>query len=365
MKVALSGAGGFLGLHTRSVVHSLGGISAGVRLGENFRVEDAQAAINSSDRLVHLAGVNRGSDADVRDGNRVFATQAAEALRAVDKPPGEVVYANSVQAGNGSVYGQAKSDAAAILRSAAEDVGARFTDVLLPNLFGEHGRPFYNSVIATFCQLLRDRQTPEVKDDKELTFLHAQNAADVLLGIVSVQAMESLTARRTVSSVLRQLQDISGTYLNGDIPIVRSAFDLDLFNTYRSFRLVEGRDLPFALDRRADSRGSFFEVCRSRGGEGQTSFSTTVPGVTRGQHFHRRKVERFVVLSGTAEISMRRLFSEEVLTFKVDGTAPVAIDMPTLWTHNITNTGDSELYTMFWTNDIFDPANPDTFAEEV
>jgi UDP-2-acetamido-2,6-beta-L-arabino-hexul-4-ose reductase len=87
--------------------------------------------------------------------------------------------------------------------------------------------------------------------------------------------------------------------------------------------------------------------------------------VTRGQHYHRRKIERFTVLSGTAEISMRKLFSDEVLTFPVGGTNPVAVDMPTMWSHKITNTGSDELYTMFWINEIFDPSSPDTFPEEV
>ncbi|MCO4254749.1 polysaccharide biosynthesis C-terminal domain-containing protein [Pseudarthrobacter cellobiosi] len=365
MKLALTGAGGFLGLHTRALVHSLGGSSEAIGLGDKFDLDQARTSVDGSDRLLHLAGVNRGADAEVRDGNLKFAKQLAEVLGSVASPPKEVVYANSVQAGNGSVYGEAKSEASDVLRVAAESAGAKFTDVLLPNLFGEHGRPFYNSVVATFCHVLQAGQLPEVKDDKELVLLHAQNAAEVLVGIVDVDDMESLTTSRMVSEILGQLQGIAETYRNGDVPNIGSYFDRDLFNTYRSFRLQEHPDLPFALDRRADARGSFFEVCRSHGGDGQTSFSTTVPGITRGQHFHRRKVERFVVLAGTAQIAMRRLFTDEVLRFNVDGSTPVAIDMPTLWTHNITNTGDSELYTMFWTNDIFDPENPDTFAEEV
>jgi UDP-2-acetamido-2,6-beta-L-arabino-hexul-4-ose reductase len=90
-----------------------------------------------------------------------------------------------------------------------------------------------------------------------------------------------------------------------------------------------------------------------------------MPGITRGQHYHRRKIERFTVLSGTAEIAMRKLFSEEAVTYRVDGENPVAIDMPTMWSHNITNTGTDNLYTMFWISELFDPASPDTFPEEV
>ncbi len=365
MKIALTGAGGFLGLHTRTAAYSLGHTVEAVGLGMQFHRQQALAAIDGSDRLIHLAGVNRGSDEEVRAGNLEFAEQLADILRCASSPPAEVVYANSVQAGNGSVYGEAKAEAAQILQAAAQSVGAGLVNVLLPNLFGEHGRPFYNSVVATFCQVLQEGEVPQIREDKDLGLMHAQDAADVLLGNVSLDEMESLTVPRSVSALASQLQEIAETYGSADIPALTSPFDVGLFNTYRSFRLQKATELPFALDRRADARGSFFEVCRSRGGAGQTSFSTTLPGVTRGQHFHRRKVERFVVLSGKAEIAMRCLFNDEVLRFDVDGSLPVAIDMPTLWTHKITNTGDSELYTMFWSNDIFDPASPDTFAEEV
>ena len=152
-------------------------------------------------------------------------------------------------------------------------------------------------------------------------------------------------------------------YATGEIPDLADAFDRDLFNTYRSYT-VEAQT-PIRLTRHADSRGSFFEIIRSHGGPGQSSFSTTVPGITRGDHYHRRKVERFTVLAGQATISVRRLFTDKVLEFTVTGDEPVAVDMPTMWSHNITNTGDQVLYTSFWTNDIFNPSHPDTIAEEV
>lgn len=366
MKVALTGGGGFLGLHTRAAAHSLGYTTEAIGLGAQFERQRARAAVDGSSRLVHLAGVNRGSENDVREGNLEFARQVADVLRSVPSPPEMLVYANSVHAGSAaSAYGQAKAEAAEILQAAAASVGTTFTNVLLPNLFGEHGKPFYNSVVATFCHMLSAGEVPEVQDDKDLGLLHAQDAADVLLGSVSLEDMETLTVPRTVSAVLNQLQEIAGTYRVGDIPATASNFDLGLFNTYRSYRLQRAHELPFVLERREDARGSFFEVCRFRGGQGQTSFSTTTPGITRGQHFHRRKVERFVVLSGTAEVTMRCLFKDEILRFTVDGSKPVAIDMPTLWAHNITNTGESELYTMFWANELFDASCPDTYPEKV
>jgi UDP-2-acetamido-2,6-beta-L-arabino-hexul-4-ose reductase len=119
------------------------------------------------------------------------------------------------------------------------------------------------------------------------------------------------------------------------------------------------------LDKRADARGELFECGRSHGGSGHAFVSSTVPGATRGEHFHLRKVERFVVLRGRARITLRRVLTDEVVTFMADGESPVALDMPTMWAHNITNTGDGELVTLFWTNTVFDAAHPDTYPEQV
>lgn len=363
MSIALTGASGFLGWHTRVLAHSVGMVSAGLSLGERFDADDAVAVLSGVDTLVHIAGVNRGTDGEVVDGNILFAKQLAHALGKVHTPPATVVYANSIQAGNGSPYGSAKEEAGRILAEAAQACGAKFVDVRLPNLFGEHGVPFYNSVVSTFCHLLASGASPSVTDDKSLCLLHVQHAAEVLLGIHDATDIQSLTTTRTVSEIAATLQSMASTYSTGTIPDISDQFDRDLFNTYRSY--LVGEKLPIVLDRKNDSRGSFFEVVRSEGGEGQASFSTTVPGITRGQHYHRRKIERFTVLSGTAEIAMRRVFSSEVLRFRVTGDEPVSVDMPTMWSHNVTNVGTDKLYTMFWINEIFDPSAPDTFPEEV
>ncbi|WP_407358499.1 NAD-dependent epimerase/dehydratase family protein [Microbacterium sp. LTA6] len=362
-RYAVSGAGGFLGWHTRAALRESGVTVDAVPVGDAFDAERALAAIDGSTRAVHIAGVNRASDEEVMAGNIGFAEQFAAALRAAANPPPVVAYANSTQVGNGSVYGEAKARAAETLAAAARDIGAEFVNVSLPNLFGEHGRPFYNAVTSTFSHLIAKGESPTVENDKELTLLHAQNAVDLLTGTASVDRQADLEVVETVSGLLARLQGYAALYRQGEIPDVDSDFDRDLFNTYRSFTFPE--QSPISLTRHADARGSFFEIIRSHGGPGQSSFSTTVPGVTRGDHFHRRKIERFTVLQGRARISLRRLFSDEVVSFDVSGDAPGAVDMPTMWAHNITNVGSETLYTSFWTNDIFDPQNPDTIAEVV
>jgi UDP-2-acetamido-2,6-beta-L-arabino-hexul-4-ose reductase len=360
--VALTGANGFLGWHTRAALHETGS-SRSIALGDGFDLESAVASIDGASRLIHIAGVNRGSDSEVQDGNALFAAQVAEALARCENPPPVVVFANSTQASNGSTYGRAKREASGILRNVTERYGARFEDVLLPNLFGEHGRPFYNAVTATFSHLLSRGDQPIVEQDKELTLLHVQDAADRLIGAVNSDASTRLQVRESVSGLLLRLSNIATAYRHGDIPDIRTKFDRDLFNTYRSYTFPA--QTPVVLERHADSRGSFFEVIRSHGGPGQSSFSTTEPGISRGDHFHRRKIERFTVLAGTATISLRKLFSTEVYEFQVTGEQPVAVDMPTMWTHKITNMGADTLYTSFWTNEVFNPSAPDTIPEPV
>lgn len=362
-KVAMTGADGFLGFHTCAALLEVGANGEQIPVGTGFYMDSAVATLDGAERFIHLAGVNRAPENDVHDGNVLFARQLADALVRAENPPKVVAYANSIQALNDSVYGKAKAEAGRILERAAAKIGAEFVDIRLPNLFGEHGRPFYNAVTSTFCHLLAQGEDPTVQDDKELTLLHAQNAADLLTGAREASAQAALEVTETVSGLLARLQAISSTYAGGEIPDIADSFDRDLFNTYRSYTI--DTLTPIALTRHADQRGSFFEIIRSHGGSGQSSFSTTAPGISRGDHFHRRKVERFTVLAGQARISLRRLFTDEIVNFDVDGENPVAVDMPTMWTHNITNTGPGLLYTSFWSNDLFDPDTPDTIPESV
>lgn len=354
-RVAVTGAQGFLGWHLRVLASARGDVEV-VAL-DRATCDDPVAlasALDGCDRVVHLAGSNRGSDDDVALGNTRPAAVLAEALTRCANVP-SVAFANSTQSGNGSVYGSAKAQAADTLRAAAVN---GFDDVQLPNLFGEHGRPFYNSVVATFCHQLAAGEVPRIEHDRSMDLLHARSAAAALLDGGSVVGTPS-----TVSELLATLCDYSSVYSTTEIPALRDAFSVDLFNTYRSFCS------PMApaprLARHSDQRGALVEAVKVHGGTGQCFFSTSLPGVTRGQHYHLRKVERFVVLEGEAVISLRRKFHTEVVEHRVSGADPAAVDMPTMWVHSLTNVGSGPLLTLFWVNDLFDTANPDTYAEAV
>ena len=318
--VAVSGSRGFLGWHTRVRARALtGNTPVPLFLGEGYNPQDCVSGVSRADHVIHIAGVNRGTDQQIRDGNIVAAERLAAALRAAPTRPAMVTFANSIQVTNGSAYGEAKKAAGNIIADACSKLAIDFRNVLLPNLFGESGVPFYNSVVATFCHLAAQGKELTVNDDKELTLLHAQKAAAILLdteGTGSVGVADGAHVR-TVVEIRNLIQSFAKTYRNGDIPGLPDRFAVELFNTYRSFAFDLQATIP--LIQRTDDRGSLTETVRVQGGESHTFFSTTKPGITRGQHHHLRKIERFVVLSGTAEITLRKVLTDEVRTLSVSG----------------------------------------------
>jgi UDP-2-acetamido-2,6-beta-L-arabino-hexul-4-ose reductase len=367
VNVVITGGHGFLGWHTACRLRALRGIEP-VLLGraETADVDRLRQEVAAADVILHIAGVNRAEcDEAVRRGNVDLAHQIADAVIAGDRHV-RIVYANSIQAELDNPYGRCKAEAAAVLSKAAARVGGSLADVMLPNLFGEHGRPHYNSFVATFCHLVAGGGNPTVKDDKAVPLLHAQAAAQVLIEAMEGADDEQVRPTgesRTVSGVLAQLLEFHELYTHGDIPALTDPFAVDLFNTYRSYTFPQL--FPLHPQVHADARGELFETVRSHGGTGQAFVSTTRPGLTRGDHYHLHKVERFFVVQGRAEIRLRRLLSDEVVTFRLDGSQPGFVDMPTMWVHNITNVGDEDLVTMFWSDQLLDPENPDQFPERV
>ena len=360
MKVLLTGAGGFLGWHTRLRLHAQ--VEHEVRVVTRESWGDLGALVADTDAIIHVAGVNRGDDSDVEAGNVRLAHDVVNAVIAASRPV-RVVYANSIQAGNGTAYGTGKEQAATVLRG-LEETGSVVVDVRLPNIFGEHGRPGYNSFVATFVHAAASGGSPQVTD-RTVDLLHAQQAAQVLIDGLTTEALRLDPAGQPVgvAEVLALLQEFRVSYETGEFPDLSTPFRVQLFNCYRAALFPSHYPIP--LQPHSDARGTFVETVRSRGGEGQSSFSTTVPGVTRGEHYHLEKIERFAVVSGQATIALRRMFTDEVVEFDVDGDRPAAVDMPVGWVHNITNTGDDVLITQFWSHELFRPDAPDTFPHPV
>lgn len=366
MHIGITGADGFLGWHLRCLLHGETNDTA-VPCDQPSYADDRalEDLVATSDAIVHLAGINRGTDDEVLIGNLAITDRLIAALRRSGRSP-HVLFASSVQIEHDNPYGEAKRVCAQHLQAWADGCGARFTTVVLPNVFGEFGRPFYNSVVATFCHQLVHGEEPRIAVDAPLELIHAQDAVarfvalarEGTAGMVRVAGHEPLL----VSEILERLQHLNATYTGGAFPLLADPFDLQLFNTLRSFRFPELAQGTF--DVHADTRGSLWEVALSEG-TGRTFVSWTLSGITRGNHYHRHNVERFAVLSGSGRIRLRRLFTPEVHTYDLTDDAPGYVDMPTFCTHSIENIGSTPLLTLFWSSELFDPQNPDTWAEPV
>lgn len=366
MKVAITGGYGFLGWHTACHLRAAHGIEP-IRLGRKDLAspESLRSALADIDTVLHLAGVNRAdTDAFVEQSNLDLARTLGEAIAMLDRPV-DVVYANSVQAELDNAYGRGKAGASEIVGNAVRAAGGDYADLMLPNLFGEHGRPGYNSFVATFAHKVAAGESPEVSSDRAIPLLHAQNAAAALISAVGTNTQRSIAGEsRGISEVLGLLQGAHELYaVRGEVPPLPGPFEVNLFNTYRA-AAFPGM-WPILPRVHSDNRGVLFETLRSHGGTGQAFVSTTLPGQRRGEHYHLHKVERFFVVKGEAEIQLRRLLTDDRVTFRLSGSTPSFVDMPTLWVHNIRNVGDTELVTMFWADQLLDPDKPDQYPEKV
>jgi UDP-2-acetamido-2,6-beta-L-arabino-hexul-4-ose reductase len=359
MKLGVIGADGFLGWHVRCRAYALGVECVPINRETMADPTELGQALHGVDAVIHCAGTNRGTDQEVNDGILDPARRLAEAIQRA-RHPIRVVYANSTQCRDPSVYGIAKQRAADILGS-----GAGLSNVVLPNLFGEHGRPYYNSFVATFCHQLAEGDLARVVRDREVPLLHAQDAARVLIGEASMTGdqvidLEPDAERVAVSQVAHLLREFDVVYRTGELPDIADGLRLRLFNTYRS-HLFPAR-YPIPMQPRPDQRGTLVECVRTGSAGGQAFISTTEPGAVRGEHVHLRKFERFLVVSGEVEISLRRLCTDDVIRFRVSGTHPAAVDMPTMWAHKMVNLGDAPATTFFWSNELLRAEDPDTFG---
>ena len=361
-RIAVTGPDGFVAWHVRCAARARwGGDLIPVREAEFDDPALIDAALGQADVVIHLAGVNRAHDpAEMKRVNPWLAEQLVASMARTGRCI-PVVYGNSIHALGESVFGVSKRKAADVLRA-----GTDLVDVVMPNIFGEHGLPNYNSVIATFCHALAAGETPQVVDDKELPLIHVGAIADLLLdqALSPTPGQIQVPGRPTmVSEVARRLTAIAADYRTGLLPDLSDPFTKELFNTYRSATFPAHYPIrPVPSD---DPRGRLVEAVKGAGGQTQVFYSTTNPGFTRGQHWHRHKVERFLVVSGQGEIRLRKLFTDEVVTFPVSGAEPAIVDMPTFWVHSITNTGTEPLVTLFFADELYDPENPDTYPEVV
>ena len=375
MRYLVTGATGLLGWHT--AVRLRARIADATRRGtpgcgtvayvDRAAWNDPEALdrlVASTDAILHFAGVSRATP-DLLTAVNAHLTDALLAALDRTRATPTVVFANSMHRDRLTAYGASKRLTADRLAAWAAAAGGSFVDLVIPHVFGEHARPDANNVTATFIRRLTDGEPLGVDPTGEVELVHAGRVAEEAIEAARARVSRGrlLTGKRMsvpdLSDGLRALHD---AIERGVWPNLADPFERDLFHALRAARGPRGWRRDLAVH--ADHRGFLVETLRGGGG-GQTFFSVTQPGVTRGRHFHLRKVERFVVLQGEALIRLRRVLHTPIVDIRVSGSTPVAVDIPSLHTHDLTNVGDEPLLTLFWTHELYDPADPDTYPEEI
>ena len=369
MKVLISGHNGFIGKHLRrQITLKKLGIQFTYLSKSDFKSSELlENKISPNDIIYHLAGVNRDINEDEVFKKNNEINQALHSSLDKVNFKGKLIFTSSTQEEQNTLYGKSKKDARLRFQKQSERLGYEFFGLILPNVFGPFCKPNYNSFIATFSKMIVDGKSPQIIDDKLIDLIYVSDLTNELTEIITSSNkfnIDNYVKKIKVSDTLDKLLNFHEEYFdNGNIPVFNSEFDVSLFNTYRSYINLK-EFFPKTHKLSSDDRGDFTEILRA-GSEGQVSYSTTRTSMIRGGHFHTRKIERFSVISGKAKIILREILSNEKTEFILDGKTPSYVDMPIWYTHNIQNIDKSDLVTIFWVNEHYDPDDSDTFMEKV
>jgi UDP-2-acetamido-2,6-beta-L-arabino-hexul-4-ose reductase len=370
IKVGVTGSNGFIGWHLCQTLKLSIDRFKIIEFNRNWFINtnELDKFVSNCDIIVHLAGLNRHSDeSTIYDTNLGLANKLVDAFNRTNYK-GQLLFSSSIQEERNNVFGNSKKEARSIFSRWAKDNGTQFKGLIIPNVYGAFGIPFYNSVISTFSHQLVNNESPKIETDATLNLIYINDLIKIIIELFNKETEETVSIQYTnsykVSQILQLLNQFKEKYFeNGQIPSIQSQFEINLFNTFRSYFNLSTH-FPVKYKKNVDERGNFVEIIRLETG-GQVSFSTTKPGITRGNHFHTRKIERFSVIKGKALIQLRKIGSNEVFDYYLSGDEPAYVDMPIWYTHNIKNIGEDELYTMFWINEFYDDKDPDTYFEKV
>lgn len=372
LKIGITGQAGFVGTHLYNTLRLQPDKYERIDFQKSYLNNDAQLDTFTSqcDVIVHLAAMNRHNDPEViYNTNIELVKKIINSCERTNSKP-HILFSSSTQEERDNLYGKSKKEGRSLFVEWAKKNNATFTGLIIPNVFGAFGHPYYNSVVATFCHQLTNNETPKIDVDGDMKLIYVEELVKEIIQrihqpeqqINNIQVPHNYEIK--VSALLKKLEGYKADYFDkGIIPDLDNTFDKNLFITFLTY-INHKTFFPFKLKKNTDARGSFVETVRLGSG-GQVSFSTTVPGITRGNHYHTRKAERFAVIKGKALIELRKINTTEILSFELDGNEPSFVDMPIWYTHNIKNIGDEELYTIFWINELYDPNDPDTYFENV
>lgn len=376
MKILVTGAKGFIG---RNVVLRLK--NSGYEDITEFDVDSPKEILSNAVKdcgfVLHFAGVNRPKDdSEFMDGNFGFTTELLQMLeREKNKSP--ILITSSIQAALDNPYGRSKKAAEDYIFDYAERNGVKALVYRLPNVFGKWCRPNYNSAIATFCNNIANGLPIKVNDPSvKMHVVYIDDICDEVLRalkggetrgdgveIAKNFCMVPVTHRALLGEIVDIIYSFKNSRENFETPgVLAGSLSSKLYSTYLSYLPEGGFSYPLKMN--VDARGSFTEFLRSSD-RGQTSVNVAKPGIVKGNHWHNSKNEKFLVVSGKAVIRFRKIGTDRVIEYFVGGETLEVVDIPPGYTHNIENIGTSELVTLMWANEPFNPENPDTYFEKV
>ena len=381
MKILVTGAKGFLGKNLCETLKNIRDGKDKTRGGDidevyEFDIDTPKEKLweycKNADFVFHLAGVNRPETEDeFMTGNFGFTSELLKELKKTqNKAP--IMISSSIQAALDNPYGKSKKAGEDLIFRYGQDNGIKTLVYRFPNLFGKWCKPNYNSAVATFCHNIAHDLPITVNDRNHMmTLCYVDDVADEL-----IRALKNEENRRgeycavpiehkiTLGKIADLLYSFKESRENKIIPdMTDGSFSKKLYSTYLTY--LEPDNFAYKLKMNRDARGSFTEILRSENA-GQFSVNISKPGITKGQHWHNTKNEKFVVVSGHGLIQLRKIGSSEVVNYEFSGDEITVVDMIPGYTHNIINLSDTEdLVTFMWCNECFNPDKPDTYYEEV
>lgn len=366
MKILITGSDGFVGRNLTAQLRNQGyhdlmlyDVSTDPSLLDDYTRE--------CEFVFHLAGVNRPQDpGEFMKGNFGFTSVLLDSLRKhANKAP--VLITSSTQAALDNPYGLSKKAGEELMRSYATETGAEVFIFRLPNVFGKWCRPNYNSAVATFCYNIARNLPVQINDpsvimklvyidDVVRMFIQCMERTDLVCTVdfEEVSPVHTIELGR-IAELLYSFRDSRATL---EVPDMGDAFTKKLYSTYLSYLPTDAFSYPLKMN--VDERGSFTEFLKSSE-RGQVSVNISRPGITKGNHWHHTKNEKFLVVSGQGVIRFRKIDSEEIIEYFVSGEKLEVLDIPVGYTHNIQNLGTTDMVTVMWVNEVFDRFNPDTY----
>ncbi|MEA5051090.1 MAG: NAD-dependent epimerase/dehydratase family protein [Oscillospiraceae bacterium] len=370
-KVLVTGANGFIGRNFCCELSRFPDRYALLRADVETSAEQLREYLGACDVVVHFAGVNRPKDdSEFRTGNAGFTGDVVSELAELGNAV-PVVMTSSVQAAFDNPYGRSKREGEEVLFSYGRVQKVPVYVFRLPNVFGKWCRPNYNSAVATFCYNIARGLPIQVNEpERIMTLVYIDDVVAAVRAAVDGELLPRADGYCYVPTAytapLQYIADKIAEFRAVRDTLVMPALtglDKALYSTYLSYLPTDA--FAYAPVKHADARGLFAELFKTAE-LGQFSVSTTAPGITRGNHWHHTKTEKFIVVSGEASTRLRKIDETGVVEYRTSGETPTVIDIPPGYTHSITNTSaDRELVTLIWANEPFDPARPDTYPAEV